>query len=270
MPLDNSNYISEFNLTNPVGNVDTVSMTDDFLREIKKTIKQSFPNINKQTTITSDELNYLKAYMVRSGTSWNMQNSTLIGVAASDDATGVNPRSYNDARYLKIGSNLADVADKNVATYNLMAGLTAGSAGYNQLRTVVCNMVYNVGALYFDTSGGTNPRDRFGVGTWAQFAQGRTLVGVGQTGDSRGETRGFGLGNTGGEFQHQLNENEMPSHAHGLTQGNLMAYNAGGNHIGQGSNTIGATNPSTDYRGGNAAHNNMQPYIAVFIWQRTA
>lgn len=275
MPLDNSNYISEMNINNPVGNVDTVSMTDDFFREMKKTIKQSFPNINKQTTITSDELNNLKAYMVRSGSSWNVQNSVILGVAASDDATAVNPRSYNDNRYAIRSNNLADIPDKSAAMNNLIGGLPVGSQGWAVLRNMVANMLYQVGCLYFDTSGATNPRDRFGVGTWVQFAQGRTLVGVGSTGDDRGEGRGFGLGQTGGEFAHVLSWNEMPAHSHqiivddqtpapwGTNNSQAARYDADSD------DDHWAKNINTSSAGSNWAHNNMQPYIAVYIWQRT-
>lgn len=279
MPLDNSNYISEINISNPVGNVDTVSMTDDFFRELKKTIKQSFPNINKQTTITSDELNLLKTYMVRSGSSWNVQNSVILGVAASNEASAVNPRSYNDDRYLVRGNNLADVPDKNAATNNLLAGIPWGGAAYNTLRNMVVNMVFPVGCLYFDTSGATNPRDRFGAGSWAQFAAGRVLMGVGYNVDTRGEARNYGLGSTGGEYQHVLSEGEMPYHTHG--NGLRMPGNGregqlngdwGGATTGKswslGGNNYSMPQSATTWTGGNQAHNNMQPFIAVYIWQR--
>lgn len=266
MPLDNADYISQFNLNNPVGSVDTVSMIDDFLREMKKVLLQSFPNINKQTTISSDELNNLKAYFKRSGTSWDLQNSSVINVAAADNATAVQPRSYNDARYLLKTNNLSDVGNKNVALNNLMSGLDSGAAGWAAMRTNVVNMVYPVGTIYYNSIQGNNPRDFFGTGTWIAWAQGRVIVGVGQTTDTRGEARNFGNQSQGGEFQHQLSEAEMPAHQHGF---NAINY-GGGNHIGQGSNVIGGMNMATDWRGGNAAHNNMQPYTSAFCWIRTA
>lgn len=272
MPLDNSQYIADMNLNNPVGSTDTVSMVDDFLREIKKTLKQSFPNINKQALITSDELNNLKTYLKRNGSSWDLQNSSLINVAASDNSTGVQPRSYNDARYMMRTNNLGDLADRSVGLYNIMTGIPGNSAGYAAMRTMVVNMTYPVGSIYMTGSNGDNPVNTFGVGTWAAFAQGRTLIGCGSTQDTRGESRGFGLGNTGGEFQHVLSEAEMPSHQHAT--GGIAAYGgntgSGSNHVGQGSNEINYNTRYTDWRGGNAAHNNMQPYIAVYIWMRTA
>ncbi|WP_421664994.1 phage baseplate protein [Pantoea agglomerans] len=271
MPLDNSNYISEMNTNNPVGSVDTVSMVDDFLREIKKTMKQSFPNINKQTTITSDELNNLKTYLKRNGTAWDMQNSPLINVQASENSTAVQPRSYNDGRYLLKVNNLGDIGNRNVALQNLMSGLDAGAGGWAQMRTNVTNMMYPVGSIYMNYSRGNNPRDFFGEGTWAAYSQGRVLIGVGQTSDTRGEVRNYGAGSSGGEYQHVLTESEMPSHNHGIALG----YNGdGGNGSDSSPPYMRFPSPQTqstgtDWRGGNAAHNNMQPFVAVYIWVRT-
>lgn len=245
-------------------------MVDDFLREIKKVMLQSFPNINKQAAISSDELNNLRAYMKRNGTAWDIQNSPLINVAASDNSTAAQPRSYNDGRYLQRTNNLSDVTNRNVAVNNLFSGIDTGSAGYITFRNLLNDAAWPVGSIYMNGSRGNNPRDWLGIGTWAQFAPGRVIVGAGSTTDSRGEGRNYGLGAEGGEFQHQLTEAEMPSHNHvshmqqGTAspegQGDWTAFGRAG----------GATSVATDYRGGNGAHNNMQPFRVCMVWIRTA
>lgn len=287
MPLDNSNYISDMNLNNPVGNIDTVSMTDDFFREIKKTIKQSFPNINKQTTITSDELNNLKANMVRSGSSWDVKNSTIINVTAVDNSTAVQPRSYNDGRYLQRANNLTDVADRNAALFNILQ-VTWGGTGYNALMSMVANMMYPVGTMYINYSRDNNPRDFFGYGTWAAYSQGRVLMGAGYTVDDRGEGRTYGRGAAGGEYQHILNGNEIPPHSHPYRDryfsenGNSLGgapyrEGNGGYNGGYGSgdtdrdnNTFLYIDTNTANTGSGWGHNNMQPFVTVAIWVRTA
>lgn len=268
MPLDNGNYISEFNLSNPVGNIDKVSQVDDFIREVKKMVKQSFPNINKQARINSDELNFLKDYIVRVGANWDMKNSSLYNVAASDNSTAVQPRSYNDDRYLIRNNNLGDVPNKSVAVQNLMGNLDTGSSGYANMRTHVVNMVYPVGSIYENYSRGNNPRDFFGTGTWAAWAQGRVRIGNGQTQDERGETRNYGNGHYGGAFMHQLSEHEMPSHNHGVP---LKGSDRGGNNAITSSADNGQpTVIGSNWAGGNGAHNNMQPFVSCFVWVRTA
>lgn len=92
---------------------------------------------------------------------------------------------------------------------------------------------------------------------WTDFAAaaGRTIIGAGS---------GSGLtpraqGETGGEETHTLTTNEMPAHSHGgVLRGDLFAYIPALWPTGP---TIGAG--STDNTGGNAAHNIMQPYIAL-------
>ena len=88
----------------------------------------------------------------------------------------------------------------------------------------------------------------------------------------------YSLGATGGEATHTLTANEMPSHSHTNIYYNTSAssgvqdwgYNfSNGTKRGyrsaatESSGGIGNT-------GGGAAHNNLPPYQAVNMWQRTA
>jgi hypothetical protein len=123
--------------------------------------------------------------------------------------------------------------------------------------------MYPVGSIYFST-GGTNPATLFGFGTWEQYSKGRVLVGAGSGTDSRGEAKSFSVGGTGGEYNHQLTVAEMPSHSHvlpiGNNNGSAVDKSLGG----------GGSGMSTNPAGGDGAHNNLQPYIAVYIWRRVS
>ena len=71
----------------------------------------------------------------------------------------------------------------------------------------------------------------------------------------------FGLGSTGGEKKHPLTESELPAHKHKFTartpyNGNLGGFDGGGNQF---KDEIWETQTV----GGNQAHNNLQPYVAV-------
>lgn len=266
MPLDSANFISELDLNNPVGSVDTVSMLDDFIRELKKVLLQSFPNINAQANINSVELNNLKTYLQYTSGAWNMQNQPLTNVAAADNDAAVQPRSANDDRYLRRFNNLADLTDKNAAVGNLFSGLDGATAGYKTMVQAIMRAAYPPGSVYINGSSGTNPGTLFGAGTWAAFAPGRVLVGVGSASDTRGEWRNFTNGQFGGEFQHQLNVAEMPSHNHGGTPLRTRVE-VGGN---TGTLYSPYSDGSTGYTGGNAAHNNIQPFVAAYMWIRTA
>lgn len=130
----------------------------------------------------------------------------------------------------------------------------------------------------------TNPGTLLGYGTWAAFAAGRVLVGL----DS-GQTEFDTVRETGGAKVHTLVESELPSHTHTITDpGHTHVENQNsattGGLTGWGArdtstNTSSATGYSTasattditiNAAGGGAAHNNLQPYITVYMWERTA
>lgn len=125
----------------------------------------------------------------------------------------------------------------------------------------ILDNVYPVGSIYMSVNS-TNPKNLFG-GTWEQI-QGRFLFGMNSS---------YPAGSTGGEITHALTINEMPGHNH-----TIYYPNAGGPY---GNANISypegsATNMTwcaemckTAPTGGGAAHNNMPPYLSVYIWKRT-
>lgn len=81
---------------------------------------------------------------------------------------------------------------------------------------------FPVGAVYI-TAGNTSPGTFLG-GTWAQIAQGRTLMGVGTLGSDT-----YAAGATGGAARVTLTTSEMPAHDHGGATG---GESAGHSHSG--------------------------------------
>lgn len=133
------------------------------------------------------------------------------------------------------------------------------------------DLIYPVGSVYMSVNS-TSPQSFFG-GTWERI-QDRFLLAAGST---------YGAGTTGGSATHTLTTSEMPSHYHdGITTDNLidthrMTYT---NQLevtdGSGaywsllkSTTPTALTARTVTAGGGAAHNNMPPYLAVYMWKRT-
>ena len=130
------------------------------------------------------------------------------------------------------------------------------------LSSLILESVYPVGSIYMSVNS-TSPATLFG-GTW-EAIQGKFLLGA--------DNGTYKAGNTGGEATHTLTTSEMPSHNHAVYYPNAGAadHSAPGNYPdGPSDSTYYAVGSYTSSVGGGKAHNNMPPYLAVYIWKRTA
>lgn len=126
-------------------------------------------------------------------------------------------------------------------------------------KSALLNAVYPVGSIYLSVNA-ASPATLFG-GTWERLKD-RFLLAAGDT---------YAAGAAGGEAAHTLTTGEMPSHTHQWS-GYVWMKSDGvrdedyrtpidGNDVWS-SSMLSA--------GGGAPHNNMPPYLAVYIWKRTA
>lgn len=202
----------------------------------------------------------------------------------------------------------AELNDKQ-GTISDLATIRSGAAlGATALQSVpseysptldVLKAVYPVGAIYISTVS-TSPQTLFGFGTWERI-QDRFLLSAGSS---------YGAGSTGGEATHKLTKNETPAHTHtrgtmeiygALTErpcsssaeilnskadgafkstmkgddlqwGVAVQTSGQSNHKNNLHEFIASRNwtGETSSVGGGAAHNNMPPYLAVYMWKRTA
>jgi hypothetical protein len=128
----------------------------------------------------------------------------------------------------------------------------------------ILDNVYPVGSIYMSVNS-TNPKKLFG-GTWEQI-QGKFLFGMNSS---------YPAGSTGGEITHKLTTDEMPPHAHYMAAGNSGAPDTwtpdAGSYLVDSVTDDKHTwwaQIGMDEAGGGAAHNNMPPYLSVYIWKRT-
>ena len=126
------------------------------------------------------------------------------------------------------------------------------------------DIIYPIGAIYQSTVN-TDPSTFIG-GTWERFGNGRVLVGVDEN-DSD-----FNMPNkTDGEKKHALTIAEMPSHSHGqVVTANDTGSASRRDYDSDGSAGIYSQGVQTEATGGGQAHNNLQPYITVYMWRRAA
>lgn len=122
----------------------------------------------------------------------------------------------------------------------------------------ISNKIYPIGSIYISTSQ-ASPASIFG-GTWEQLKD-RFLLGCGDT---------YTAGGTGGEATHTLEWNEIPKHTHPYRVGVDGGTDDG---LIRGISTVAGehTNSSVIHTyGSGKPHNNMPPYLAVYMWKRTA
>ena len=128
--------------------------------------------------------------------------------------------------------------------------------------------MYPVGSIYQTASSTFNPQTAWG-GTWERIKD-RFLLAAGDT---------YTGGSTGGEATHKLTTQEMPSHTHTMYVNNDGSSSSWSPTTGEYLiKPDGVTTSKKNYQGKLAqnsagldqAHNNMPPYIAVYVWKRTA
>lgn len=149
-------------------------------------------------------------------------------------------------------------------------------------KSDLLDFVYPVGSIYMSVNN-VSPQTFLG-GTWIRI-NGRFLLGAGANTANTDNTYGSLAANQinrsvneqGGEVTHKLTIAEMPSHSH-----KVYIRRASDEALGYGATVSGAfqnrliVTGSYDFgldsstEGNGSAHNNMPPYLVVYMWKRTA
>jgi hypothetical protein len=198
-----------------------------------------------------------------------------IATAVTTKADLISP-TFTGSPVLPTGTTGVTQSAGNNTTALATTAFVAASA------TAVLNLAYPVGSIYINAGVTTNPATLLGFGTWTAFGAGRVMVGL-----NGSDTLFDALEETGGSkdaitvaHTHTATVTD-PGHAH------VEQYNGGlaggGDGISSSSVSVGPTgssvstqtattgisvsNASTGSSGTNA---NLQPYITVAMWKRTA
>ena len=195
-----------------------------------------------------------------------------------------------DTELTAVSNAIASKADINSPTFTGTPSAPTASAGTatTQLATTAfvtaaLQSAYPIGSIYINASSASNPNTLLGFGTWTAFGAGRVLVGLDASDalfDTAEETGGSKDAITV-SHTHTATVTD-PGHVHnfssrgddgidiGLGPG-VVRYNidigAGGGGMASASTGISVSNASTGSSGTNA---NLQPYITVRMWKRTA
>ena len=202
-----------------------------------------------------DSLNDTDPDKVVSGGDFNTEFSAVkIAVNSKADLAGSSSQAF-------FATTLGTTANPTTQVATTQYVATAVAAGV--LTPAAINaIVYPVGSIYFNATSAENPAHAtlLGFGTWAVYAAGKVAVGL-----DADDADFNALTDTGGSKTHTLSIAEIPSHTHDLLGGGFDAANGaeGGNSRSSNFGAMGST-------GGGGAHNNLQPYVVVRMWKRTA
>lgn len=212
---------------------------------------------------------------------------------ASGNASKIVKGTEIDTEFNNIATAVATKADLASPTFTgtpaLPTGTTAVTQSYGDSSTKLATtafvqaalqLLYPVGSIYTNSSVSTNPGTLFGFGTWTAFGAGRVMVGLNAS-DSSFDT----AEETGGSkdsvvvshthtatvtdpgHTHTHNADRWNSPVTGAPDGFSPGFRDADATINSATTGISVAISTTGSSGTNA---NLQPYIVVYMWKRTA
>jgi len=201
-----------------------------------------------------------------------------------------------NTEFVNISTAIATKADLASPTFTGTPAAPTASSGTSTTQLATTAFVaaavtaslaaaYPVGTIYTAVVS-TNPGTLLGFGTWTAFGTGRVLVGI-DTSDA-----GLATAEQTGGSKNAINVSHThtatstvtdPTHSHAASSGNFLTETGSGSYAygGTGANISVVTNTATastgitvattnSTEGSSGTNANMQPYIVVYMWKRTA
>ena len=195
-----------------------------------------------------------------------------------------------DTEFTAIASAISSKTDINSPAFTGTPTAPTATSGTSTTQlattafvTAALQAVYPVGSIYINAASSTNPSTLMGFGTWTEFGAGRVLVGINASDtlfDTLEETGGSKDSIAVSHTHTATSSVSDPGHIHSLPrvngmnnsgQGGRYDYQNGTEIFATGSATTGITVATTVASAGSSGTNaNVQPFIVVKMWKRTA
>jgi hypothetical protein len=158
------------------------------------------------------------------------------------------------------------LSDSTSSTSSTNGGVAATPVAVKAAIAEAKLAAWPIGSIYMSVSS-TSPANLFG-GTWERISD-RFLLGASSS---------YPAGSTGGEFTHKLTQSELPDYSLSVANGSNVIRSKTGSYAdayvqtqssGWGIPNWESKTVTVASGGSGAAHNNMPPYLSVWIWKRT-
>lgn len=198
-----------------------------------------------------------------------------------------------DTEFNNIATAVSTKADTASPTFTGTVTLPTGTIGVTQTYgdndtslattafvqaalSAVYPIIYPVGSIYTNASVSTNPATLLGFGTWVAFGAGRVLVGL-DAGNAAFDTAEETGGSADAIVVSHTHSVTDPGHTHTQDATTKLAQvGSGADSNNNNANAIGGTTASAttgisiNSTGSSGTNANLQPYIVVYMWKRTA
>lgn len=185
-------------------------------------------------------------------------------------ALGYTPPTTDTKYTLPTGNALTlggvKLSDSTSSTSSTSGGIAATPAAVKAAIAEAKLAAWPIGSIYMSVSN-TSPANLFG-GTWERISDTFLFA----------ASSSYPAGSTGGEFTHKLTQSELPNYSLSVTNGSNVIRSKTGStadaYVQTQSSGWGIPNwesktVTVASGGSGAAHNNMPPYLSVWIWKRT-
>lgn len=201
------------------------------------------------------------------------ENSGTISLTKANvtSALGYTPPTTDTKYTLPTGnaSTLGGVklSDSTSSISSTSGGIAATPAAVFAAIAEAKLAAWPIGSIYMSVSNTANPANLFG-GTWERLSDTFLFA----------ASSSYPAGSTGGEFTHKLTQSELPNYSLSVTNGSNVIRSKTGStadaHVQTQSSGWGIPNwesktVTVSSGGSGAAHNNMPPYLSVWMWKRT-
>lgn len=203
-----------------------------------------------------------KGVIAHSATGAKVTGTTNYAGSSNAGGSATSAEKLNNSLTIKLNGTSQGAWDGSSAK---TIDITAASVGATAIAEAKL-AAWPIGSIYMSVNS-TSPANLFG-GTWERISETFLFA----------ASSSYPAGSTGGEFTHKLTQSELPNYSLSVANGSNVIRSRTGStadaYVQTQSGGWGIPNwesktVTVASGGSGAAHNNMPPYLSVWIWKRT-